>query len=82
MIFDPLLNSVLDMGENEVARDNLSQIIVCAHCNKQIKGKYYRSGKNYYDAYCWQFRFVIDPLYIQRASRKTIKEFDEEGCEI
>jgi hypothetical protein len=83
MIFDPVLDSAVLGDDTEIIqRDMFNQPIICAHCYKTIKGKYYQSGKNYYDKYCWQFRFVIDPLYIERASRKKVKDFDEEGNEI
>ncbi len=65
-----------------IQRDLFSQPLICAHCYRPIKGKLFQSGNNFYDEYCWQFRFVIDPLFIERASRKRIKSFDEEGNEI
>jgi hypothetical protein len=82
MFFDPVLNSSL--VEDEILLidpQSYSQPMICAHCYRGIKGKYYQSGNNYYDEYCWQFRFVIDPLYLERASRKTVKSFDEDGNE-
>ena len=83
MLFDPVLNSVF-AAEDEVLVDpaTFTQPLICAHCYRAIKGKYFQSGKNYYDEYCWQFRFVIDPLFIERAKRRKTKEFDEDGNEI
>ena len=83
MLFDPVLDTICSCEENEeILRDMFNQPIICAHCYKPIKGKFYQSGKNYYDKYCWQFRYVIDPLYIERASRKKVKDFDEDGNEL
>lgn len=82
MIFDPIINSALDSDEIIIDQNSYCQPLICAHCNQPIKGKYFQSGKNYYDGWCWQFRFVVDPLYMERASRKTIKQFDEDGNEI
>ncbi len=82
MLFDPILNMELS-DDDEILKDPLflSQPLICSHCHIPIKGKYYQSGKDYYDEYCWQFRFVIDSLHIERASRRTVKEFDEDGNE-
>jgi hypothetical protein len=83
MIFDPIIDTeILFETEPEVIRDLFSQPIICSHCYKPIKGKYYQSGKDYYDEFCWQFRYVIDPLYIERSSRRKVKNFDEDGKEI
>jgi hypothetical protein len=83
MLFDPVLNSsIFSVEDSEIIRDLLSQPLICAHCYRPIRGKFFQSGKNYYDDFCWQFRFVIDPLYIERASRRKIKNFDEDGNEI
>jgi hypothetical protein len=79
MIFDPVLDSIiLGEGDEQILLDLSNQPIICAHCYRPIKGKYHQSGNNYYDEYCWQFRFVIDPIYIERASRKKIKELDDD----
>jgi hypothetical protein len=83
MLFDPVLNSsIFSVEDSEIIRDLSSQPLICAHCYRPIRGKFFQSGKNYYDDFCWQFRFVIDPLYIERASRRKIKNFDEDGNEI
>ncbi len=83
MIFDPVLDSTVSVEEDEtILRDIFNQPILCAHCYRAIKGKYFQSGKNYYDEYCWQFRFVVDPLHIERAARKKVFEFDEDGNRI
>ena len=68
--------------EHHYQRDSQSEVMICAHCYRPIKGKYFQSGKNYYDEYCWQFRFVIDPLYLERAARRTIMHFDDDGEQI
>ena len=82
-LFDPVLdNSVIYDDEILSDPEFFSQPLICAHCYRPIRGKYFQSGKNYYDEFCWQFRFVVDPLHIQRAQRKKIKEFDEDGYEI
>jgi hypothetical protein len=43
----------------------------CSHCHRKIYGKVYQSGTNYYDSYCWQFRFInlspVDEADQQRA---------------
>lgn len=65
-----------------IEQDAFSQPLICAHCYRPIKGKFFQSGKNFYDEFCWQFRFVIDPLFIERASRRKVKTFDEDGYEI
>lgn len=83
MLFDPILNSELvEEEEMQFEPGTTNQPLICAHCHRLIKGKYFQSGKNYYDEFCWQFRFVIDELFIERASRNKIKQFDEDGYEI
>jgi hypothetical protein len=78
MIFDPVIDSAYS-DEEEIVRDPInSQPLMCAHCYKPIKGKYFQSGENFYDLYCWQFKFVIDPLYLERASKKTSESSDED----
>ena len=79
MLFDPVLNSAFESEEVQVNPESRSQPLVCSHCNQPIKGKYHQSEKNFYDEYCWQFKYVIDSLYIQRATRKKVKQFDEDG---
>ena len=82
MFFDPILNSSLYEDEIIYVDHQIYSLpMICAHCYRPIKGKYFQSGKDYYDEYCWQFRFVIDPLHLKRAARKTIKTFDEDGNE-
>jgi len=78
MLFDPVLNSVLNDDALMIQEGPFVKSLVCAHCYKPIKGKYFQSGENYYDEYCWQFKFVIDPLFIERASKKKIMHQDED----
>jgi hypothetical protein len=78
MLFDPILNSVLSEDIEGSEYQHLGKPLVCAHCYRPIKGRLHQSGENFYDEYCWQFKFVIDPLYIQRAIRKTTKNLDED----
>ena len=82
MLFDPVLNTIYTDEEVQLEPGGFNKPLLCAHCYRPIKGKYFQSGKNYYDEFCWQFRFVIDPIYIQKAMRKTAKEYDEDGYEI
>ena len=83
MLFDPVLNSACSEEESILYEPgSLNKPLICSHCYQPIKGKFFQSGENYYDEYCWQFRFVVDPLHISRAARKKIKEFDEDGYEI
>ena len=78
MLFDFILNSTIYDDESVLTEPGSTQPLICAHCYKPIKGKYFQSGENYYDEYCWQFKFIIDPLYIQRSSRRKSKKCDEE----
>ena len=82
MLFDPVINSAFSDDIRIFDVGSLSKPLVCSHCHKPIKSRLYQSGENFYDEYCWQFKFVIDPLYLQRASRRDIKKFDDDGTEI
>ena len=82
MLFDPVLDKVYTEDEFLVEPGGFNKPLMCAHCYRPIKGRYYQSGKNYYDEFCWQFRFVIDPIYIEKSKRTEVKEYDEDGYEI
>jgi hypothetical protein len=77
VLFDPVLNSAVSADELVVGIFG-QQIMTCSHCHMPIKGRFHRSGEEYYDDYCWQFKYVIDPLFLERAARKTMKELDED----
>ncbi len=74
MLFDPILDSAIYDEDAILMQPGSTQPMICAHCYKPIKGKYFQSGENFYDMYCWQFKFVIDPLFIQRASKRDKKD--------
>ena len=79
MLFDPVLNSACSEEESILYEPgSMNKPLICSHCYRPIKGKYFQSGENFYDEYCWQFKFVIDPLYIRRSLGKKIKKDDEE----
>jgi hypothetical protein len=74
MVFDPVLNSLLedpDTGSDE----NGFVDRICSHCHRKIVGKQYLSANNnYYDSFCWQFRYVLEPI----EKKKKDDELDEE----
>jgi hypothetical protein len=82
MLFDPVLNSLNTDSELQMEPGGLNKPLRCAHCYMPIKGRYHQSGKDFYDDYCWQFRYVIDPILIEKGSRKTAKDYDDDGSEI
>jgi hypothetical protein len=79
MLFDPILNESIS-GSDTMVRTETLQPMFCSHCNMPIKGKFHQSGENYYDDYCWQFKFVIDSLFIARGSRRGMKDLDDNEC--
>ena len=78
MLFDPILNLVISDEDEDVVVNYLGKPLMCSHCYRPIKGTLHQSGENFYDEHCWQFKFVIDPLFIQRASRKIMKDLEED----
>jgi len=74
MLFDPVLNSFLEESELQAEESGFVDRI-CSHCHRKIVGKQYLSANNnYYDSFCWQFRYVLEPI----EKKKKDDELDEE----
>ena len=62
---DTMINSALlsDLYEEWAEAEDIPFQIprLCAHCQRFIRGRQYEYKGKYYDAYCWQFRYVVDP---------------------
>jgi hypothetical protein len=74
MLFDPVINSLIDEPETH-AEEGVFVDRICSHCHRKIIGKQYLStNNNYYDSFCWQFRYVLEPV----EKKKKDNEMDEE----
>lgn len=72
MLFDP----VLEMREKN-RNDNdyyKGPKLLCFHCYNEIKGKVYFYDDKPYDEYCYQFRYVINPVEEELEERKKLLE--------
>jgi hypothetical protein len=75
MLFDPVLNSLLDDHETGSEESGFVDRI-CSHCHRKIVGKQYLSvNNNYYDSFCWQFRFVLEPVEKKKKDDGLDEEF-------
>lgn len=34
--------------------------IICSHCHKEIRGKFYNIGNKFFDQYCWSLRYILE----------------------
>ena len=63
VLFDPILNQLVnvEMGFYDEGLEDSG--LVCSHCYQRIFGKVYRIGNDNFDAYCYSMRYSLG--YVQ-----------------
>jgi hypothetical protein len=46
----------------------------CSHCHRRIYGRVHQQGNKYFDAYCWQFRYINKESSDERAKGSEVRD--------
>ncbi|MDP7266290.1 MAG: hypothetical protein QGH39_12115 [Candidatus Thermoplasmatota archaeon] len=66
MLFDPILDRMMNDHLDLYGSDKGDSGFVCSHCYKRIYGKVHRIETNYFDAFCYSMRFSLGYEKIKR----------------
>ena len=59
MLFDPVLNLMIQEAMDLYTKDLDDTGFLCSHCYQRILGKVYRIGNELLDSYCYSMRYSI-----------------------
>ena len=75
MLFDPVIDTLLTEPGRHIEESGFVDRI-CSHCHRKIVGKQHLSvNNNYYDSFCWQFRYVLEPVEKRKKDELNDEEF-------
>lgn len=59
MLFDPVLNQLVNMEMGFYDEGLKDSGLVCSHCFQRILGKVHRIGNDCFDDYCYSMRYSL-----------------------